>query len=165
MRLLGGKVLAARSPQEISAEARVLQWLEKSGRNGDFSKENLVRGTLLNFRDATVKIPGTGRVTQDLTTNCILVDIQGGEPLPTPRDKSPGMILVMDETGNLVVHDEVAEAKEWDEATREPEGGGEHHTRREGGGRARPGDHGGIDRSEIDTDRDRPQRRLPSSGH
>ena len=31
------------------------------------------------------------------------------------------MILVMDESGNLVMHDEVAEAKEWDEATKEPE--------------------------------------------
>ena len=122
MRLLGGNVLAPRNPQEITAEARVLKWLKESGSNSSFAKDNLVRGTILNFPDATLKIPGGGKTTQNpLSTDCILVDIQGGEPLPTPKDKSPGMILVMDDTGNLVMHDQVAEAKEWEDATKEPE--------------------------------------------
>ena len=54
-------------------------------------------------------------------TDCILIDIQGGELVGDRTKESPGMILVMDESGNLVMHDEVAESKEWEEATKEPE--------------------------------------------
>ena len=61
-----------------------------------------------------------------------MVDIQGGDPAPREKEKpeekekkkpnvSPGMILVMDESGNLVMHDEVAESQEWDKATKDPE--------------------------------------------
>ncbi|MEI8373413.1 MAG: hypothetical protein WCJ35_11350 [Planctomycetota bacterium] len=125
MRLLGGPVVAAKGTQEISAEVRVLIWQEDSGLNGSFHKSGLIRGTVLNFPGAAVKAPGVTRATQvDLTPNCILVDLQGGDPLPAPRDRpivSPGVILVMDESGNLVMHDEVAETQEWDKAVKEPE--------------------------------------------
>ncbi|MGO9108789.1 MAG: hypothetical protein ACLP9L_06110 [Thermoguttaceae bacterium] len=124
MRLLGGPVVAARFPQEINAEVRVLLWLAKSGLNGNFVKDGLIRGTILNFPGALIKTPGTVRTTHsDLTPNCILVDLQGGELLPDRGNHltSPGMILVMDESGNLVMHDEVAETKEWEEAKKQTE--------------------------------------------
>jgi len=125
MRLLGGPVVAAKSQQEINAEVRVLKWQEKSGRNGSFHQPSLIRGTILNFPKATVRTLGTPKTTpEELNTNCILVDLQGGDSLPAPRDRpiiSPGMILVMDESGNLIMHDEVAEAQEWNKATKEPE--------------------------------------------
>jgi len=159
MQLLSGKVNSEKN-KEISAEVRVLQWVQRTGRNGNFAKENLVRGTFLSFPEAVVKVLGAipgerSKITQNLATNCVLVDIQGGEQVPIDKkDKSPGMILVMDESGNLVMHDEVAETKEWEEATTELGA-------RLRGPRAGPGRPvGGIDRSEIDTDRVRRGRRL-----
>src|SRR5208282_4533168 len=75
MRLLGGKVAAARGPQEINAEVRILRWMEQSGLNGSYSKDGVIRGTLLNFPQAPVKTPGVSRTTPfDLLTNCILLD-------------------------------------------------------------------------------------------
>ena len=57
--------------------------------------------------------------TQDLATDCILVDLQGGEPAGQGTIRtSPGLILVMDESGNLVMHDEVAETEEWEQGNR-----------------------------------------------
>ena len=139
LRLLGGKVVAAKASQEINGEVRILNWTEKNGRDGSFNKENLVRGTVLNFPDAVVKSPGGDKISQPLDTRCLLVDVQGGEP-PVPRDRScviPGLILVMDDAGNLILHDEVAETKQWEEATKEPEkeqpkepGTGRGHVRR-----------------------------------
>ena len=125
MRLLGGPVAAARGLQEINGEVRVLKWLEKSGLHGSFFKPNLVRGTILNFQDAPFRTPGAAKPTKEplLTTDCILVDLVGGESLRSPKDGScvsPGMILVMDGSGNLVLHDEVAEADEWNKANRQP---------------------------------------------
>ena len=93
--------------------------------------------------------PGAGKTTQDpLTTNCILVDIQGGEPLATAKDKSPGMILVMDESGNLVVHDEVAEARNGKRRPRSRKGSGDHATRSRGPAAAAP--RGGPDTTDIE---------------
>ena len=43
MRLLGGSVTAARGLQEISAEARVLLWLEQSGLNGNYRPRQAAR--------------------------------------------------------------------------------------------------------------------------
>ena len=73
-----------------------------------------------------VKSPGGVKTTKDLTPNCILVDLLGGETLRPPRgdDKGlfvPGMILVLDEFGNLVLHDEAAESEEWERAVAQPE--------------------------------------------
>ena len=85
---------------EIKAEIRVLLWREQTGRNSNSSKPVMVRGTILNFKDVTLKTPGGSKITQDLATNSILVDLQGGETLPDrERTKSPGLILVMDERG------------------------------------------------------------------
>jgi hypothetical protein len=122
VRLLGGPVVAQKAPQEGSAEVRILQWLQQTGLNGSCTKDGLWRGTILNFPGAAVRSPSaTGTVRADLTTNCILVDLQGGDPLPDKERHltSPGMVLVMDDLGNLVMHDEVAEAKEWDEAKKQ----------------------------------------------
>jgi hypothetical protein len=105
----------------MSAEIRVLLWREETGRNSNSSIAGMLRGTILNFKDASLKTPGGSKVTQDLQTNSILVDLQGGETLPDKeRTKSPGLILVMDDAGNLVLHDEAVENEEWDKATREP---------------------------------------------
>jgi hypothetical protein len=121
MRLLGGSVLAATGLKEISAEVRVLLWQEKTGRNSNCSIPGLVRGAILNFKDAAFKTPGAASVTQGLLTNSILVDLMGGEPLGRQL-KSPGMVLVLDEAGNLVIHDEAVEDEEWVTATKEPAG-------------------------------------------
>ncbi len=122
MRLLCGTVLAASGVNEIKAEIRVLLWREQTGRNSNSSNAGMVRGSILNFKDATLKTPGGSKITQDLATNSILVDLQGGETLPDrERTKSPGLILVMDDAGNLVLHDEAVENEEWDKATKEPE--------------------------------------------
>ena len=120
LRLLCGPVTAAKGPQEINAEVRILLWLSKTGRNGNFDTPNLVRGTVLNFDKAAVKVPGEPKTTVPLAPNCILVDLAGGEPLPSPKNVSPGMILVMDESGSLVIHDEAAESDDWDKAITEP---------------------------------------------
>ena len=121
MRLLAGPVVAAKGPQEITADARVLVWQEESGLNGSFHKSGLIRGTVLNFPEQRSQTPGNqGTTSQSRSTKCILVDMVGGED----KDRkltSPGMILVMDDSGNLAIHDEAAEGKEWDEASKEPE--------------------------------------------
>jgi hypothetical protein len=170
MRLLGGPVVAAKGQQEINAEVRVLLWQKESGLNGSFHKQGLIRGTVLNFPGAPVKTPGAKSKPVDLAPNCILVDLLGGEPLPPPRDKpivSPGLVLVMDESGNLVMHDEVAEAKEWDEASKEPERRDELHGPGPGpkpATGARPKvtiDPDKIDRNEIETNPTRSRK----SGH
>ena len=128
MRVLGGKVIAAKppTPPEITAEVRILLWQIKTGLNGSFGSDPQLRGTALNFPDAAVKRPGSQRTTPvDIHTKCILVDIQGGEPVwPSTNRRDifdAGTILVMDDTGNLVMHDEVTETKEWNDATKEPE--------------------------------------------
>ncbi len=124
MRLLGGTVSAAGGGRpEAVAEVRVLLWQEQSGRNGNFHKDGLFRGTVLEFPQVELKTPGNPRTTKrDLNAKSVLVDMLGGEWLDRDHKlANPGMILVMDEFGNLVLHDEAAEAKEWDEATKEPE--------------------------------------------
>ena len=97
----------------------ILVWQEKSGLNGSFHESGLLRGTLLDFPDVAVRTPGSQRTAQQpLPTKSILVDVGGGEPLDRQgQHKSPGRILVMDEAGNLLIHDEAAEDKEWGEAT------------------------------------------------
>ena len=121
--LLGGPVVSVRVP-EINAEVRLLLWLEQSGLNGNFSADHQIRGTILNFPGVSVKTPGGARTKADLAPNCILVDLQGGESLPGDKERSlkvPGLILVMDEAGNLVMHDEVAEAEAWEKAQKQTE--------------------------------------------
>jgi hypothetical protein len=123
-RLLAGNVTGPKGPKEVEASVRVLQWLQDDGLIGNYCpKDGLVRGVVPNFKQAPVKIPGVGKVNQSIPLNFILVDIQGGDTVPGKGDKvtTPGIILVMDEAGNLVMHDELTETKEWDDATKEPE--------------------------------------------
>ncbi len=124
--------------------------MEQSGLNGSFSRDGLTRGTVLNFPAVSVKTPGGSKVQVDLNPNCILVDLQGGETLPGDKDKSlkvPGLILVLDDAGNLVLHDEVAEAKQWGEATKQAE------KRQEPPGSRPEGIRSGRSRSEGDSTR------------
>ena len=125
MRMLGGSVAVPKAPQEINGEVRILRWIKKSGLNATFAKSGLVRGTVLNFDKAQMKVPGGEKTTQNLATNGILVDLMGGEVLQPPKGEykglnSPGLILVLDESGNLVMHDEVAEDEEWEKASTVP---------------------------------------------
>ncbi len=163
MRILGGPVVAAKGPMEINAELRVLRWLEKTGLNGCYSPEGLVRGTVLNFPRAPMKTPGGGKSTGPLATNCILVDLFGGEPLFSPKDRScfnPGLMLVMDESGNLVMHDEVADSKEWDSANKppakpqQPSVRGTRQPRTPGRGQ-KPVDNGGLNEDDVKSKRGR----------
>ena len=122
MRTLGGPVVAGNPRQEINGEVRVLRWLKKTGLSGSFSKEGLIRGTVLNFDKVQIRTH-EGKFKDDLSTNRILVDLDGGDPL-APRDKGPvrpGLMLVLDQDGNLEILDEVAQTKEWEDATKEPE--------------------------------------------
>ena len=85
-----GTVLAASGVNEIKAEIRVLLWREQAGHNSNSSNAGMVRGSILNFKDATLKTPGGSKITQDLATNSILVDLQGGETLPGQgKNKEP----------------------------------------------------------------------------
>ena len=123
MRLLGGPVVAARGGQDSKAEVRILLWDGHSGHNASYPIEDLVRGTVPNVQGARSGSLARRSTTVDLNPKCMLVDLAGGEPV---RDKeghltAPGMILVMDEFGNLVLHDEVVDGEEWDKATAEPE--------------------------------------------
>ena len=72
-------------PKRSTLEVRILRWLKKSGLNATFAKSGLIRGTVLNFDKAQMKMPGGGKTTRDLSTNCILVDIMGGEVLQPPK--------------------------------------------------------------------------------
>ena len=171
IRLLGGAVVAAKGPQEINAEVRILRWLELSGLSGSYHQAGLIRGTILNFPGARIRTPGRSSNTQDdLMTNCILVDVAGGDPLPgkeRPNPASPGVILVMDEFGNLVMHDEVAESDEWDKATEQPEKREAPKGAEPEAGpapapaaatRSKAADSGKIDSDEIETNAAKPKR-------
>jgi hypothetical protein len=124
-RLLAGNVKAERWPKESEATVRILRWLERTGKVGNTFKEGLIRGMVLGF-PAQFKIPGEDKLNMPVPPNNILVDVQGGE-LVQQKDKevkdfrTPGYILVMDAAGNLVIHDELAETKEWEDAIKEPE--------------------------------------------
>jgi len=49
----------------------------------------------------------------------VLVDLN--EVSARDRIHPPGMMLVLDGAGNLVIHEEATEAKEWNAETKEPE--------------------------------------------
>jgi hypothetical protein len=124
LRLLAGPVVPpSRAQPEITADARILIWQLETGRSGSFHKDNLARGKELKFPDAAVKTPGISQTSKvPLDPKCILVDAAlGGDPLRDSEGHaaSTGLILVLDNFGNLVLHDQVAEAKDWDEATKE----------------------------------------------
>jgi hypothetical protein len=150
LRLLAGPTAPPKvpSPQEFTGETRILLWGEKLGLNQNCSKALQYRGTRLDFSNADMKTPGQTRTTKhDVPTNCLLVDLAGGELL-SPRDRdrsplSPGAMLVLDETGNLVIHDEMNDALEWTNATKEPE--------RRGSERAPPVPRLKPGKAEIDT--------------
>jgi hypothetical protein len=122
-RLLAGNVKAERWPKESEATIRILRWLESTGKVGNTFKDGLIRGMVLGF-PAQFKIPGEDKKNMPVPGNNMLVDIQGGELVPQ-KDKeqlrTPGYIIVMDAAGNLVIHDELAETKEWEDAIKEPE--------------------------------------------
>ena len=128
LRLIAGAVEPPKmpSPAEATAEVRVLKWSDDSGLNLSYGTTGQFRGSVLDYPDVEMKPLGDpNRIPiSHLDTNCVLVDIAGGEPL-SPRDKdkirSPGMFLVLDDAGNLVIHDEMGETKEWVAATKEPE--------------------------------------------
>jgi hypothetical protein len=157
IRVLCGPVVAARGAQDPSAEVRVLRWQELSGLNGTCTKDGLIRGTLLNFPQVVLRNSGSSRTMmdprpapEDLNTNSALIDMLGGERLPDRESRltSPGMILVLDPSGFLVMHDQVAETKEWDEATKVPEGQGIGPRNPP---RGRPVPPGRVDPTELDT--------------
>ncbi len=141
MRLLGGPVVAAKGPQEINGEVRILLWLDKNGLNSTCVKPSLVRGTVLNFENVQMRTHSAEKTPLKLlSTNCILVDLTaGGEATRDSehdnRLTGPGMILVLDDSGNLVIHDQVAESQEWEKANKEPP---KHQVRVGTGGRDRP---------------------------
>jgi hypothetical protein len=141
LRLLAGPVEPPRSspsPSEFTAEVRILLWDQKTGNNMHGVQSDQFRGKVLDFPSVTMKPAGR---PVPLSTGCLLVDVAGGDPL-SPKDKdkvhSPGSILMLDETGNLVIHDEMVETKEWTAATKEPD------KPRTGGGIA-PGRGGGAE--------------------
>ena len=81
-----------------------------------FHKPGLVRGTILNFPDAAVKTPGAAKPTQRSYSRLHPGRSPGRRVAAAPKERreefvSPGLILVMDESGNLVMHDEVAESQ------------------------------------------------------
>jgi hypothetical protein len=113
------------SPTEILSQVRFLRWDQNTGANMNTEKSGLYRGTTLNFDEAIWKIPGDPNGAKDaVKSDNILVDIMGGEAL-TKNDKDkihgPEAMLTLDESGNLVIHDEMGDAKEWTAETKEPE--------------------------------------------
>jgi hypothetical protein len=163
-RVLSGPVTAGRPGQESTAQIRVVIWIEESGLSGNFSKDGQVRGTMAIFPDASIKSPGVPRTTENLNTKTAVIDAQGGEKLDRDRDNpllSPGMILVIEPSGNLAIHDQSAETKEWDEATKLPDhvpagGRGPGGRFNQGSGRPpRPAAGGGGILDELDPGRSR----------
>ncbi len=125
LRLLAGPTEPPKTPApaEITGEARFLLWDQNSGDSMHGAKSELFRGTILDFN--VVLITPTGECkSRQISTGCLLADLSGGEPL-SPRDKdrihSPGTMLVLDENGNLVIHDEMSETNEWVAQTKPPD--------------------------------------------
>jgi hypothetical protein len=126
LRLLAGATEPPKvpSPTETTGDVRILHWDKESGEstNGVFPEQ--FRGTVLDG-DVPMKVPGVqGRKSTHISSGCLLADLAGGDVL-SARDKdklhSPGMMLVLDENGNLVILDEVGETKEWTAETKEPD--------------------------------------------
>jgi hypothetical protein len=127
LHLIAGPVEPPKSPSptEIIGEVRFLGWDDTTGATRNTRKEGIYRGTVLNFDDVAWRIPGDPTPVHDkLESNNVLVDITGGDAL-TARDRDkihcPGAMLYLDEMGNLVIADEMAQAKEWAKDTKEPE--------------------------------------------
>ncbi len=127
LRLLAGSVEPPRTPPnptELSGDVRVLRWDDKSGFNTWCIEHDRLRGMVLDDPNPKWR-PAEGGASAELKSGCLLADLTGGDPLsPRDHDKvhSPGQMLVLDESGNLVIHDEMSETKEWTAGTKESEG-------------------------------------------
>lgn len=124
MRMLAGPVEPPKPNNpttEITGDARILRWDEKTGDSMNGVLAERFRGMVL---DSPSLIMQPNRTSVPVSTGCLLADLTGGEPL-SPRDKerihSPGMMLVLDDAGNLVIHDEMAETADWLAETKLPE--------------------------------------------
>lgn len=97
-----GKVLAMVWDHEKAADIPGLQ--------------NVYRGSVLNFQtDPAVMHPVSLQVVKlkdyPIRTNCMVLDVRGGQPLPTTDrtidHKAPGEMLIRDAAGNLMVRNEL----------------------------------------------------------
>jgi len=124
MRLFAGPTEPPRSPPnpvESNSTVRILRWDERSGLNSHCEPTGQLRGAILDFSDINVVVLGQAereRVPR-LDTDSVLVDLN--EVSARDRIHPPGMMLVLDGAGNLVIHEEATEAKEWNAETKEPE--------------------------------------------
>ncbi len=124
MRLFAGPTeppKSAPNPVESNSTVRILRWDEKSGLNSSCEVSGQLRGANLDFSDINVVVRGQAereRVPR-LNTDSVLVDLN--EVSVHDRIHPPGMMLVLDGAGNLVIHEEATEAKEWNAETKEPE--------------------------------------------
>ncbi len=139
-RLIAGTVEPAKSPSpaEITGQVRIIIWDKDTGANKWTEKATIFRGTPIDstFEGATWHPKSEDSTTPEpkAETNSILVDVTGGGEYLSPRDREksphpPGAMLVLSDNGELVIHDEMGESKDWNDATKEPDrpsaGGGE----------------------------------------
>ncbi len=130
-RLIAGGVEPAKSPgpTETTGQVRIIVWDHDSGANKWTEKAGISRGTPIDsaFADAIWHPKAEDGTSTDPKpeTNSILVDCTEGDMLsPKDREKSPhrpGAMLVLSDNGELVIHDEMVEAKDWNDATKEPD--------------------------------------------
>jgi hypothetical protein len=116
--ILAGPVERPRSlSQEATCQSVLRMW--DPARAVDALKfSRLWRGQMANYTvDTPLLKPSTGKVeteTVNFQTNLVLIDMAGGESLPTYRGRSPGRMLLLSPTGELDVKSELTDVSTFD---------------------------------------------------
>jgi len=122
--LLAGAVQPPRGANEPSVKVFVESFDIQQGLKAS-ELFTLRRGDIAGDRQRSVKLsdPITLEIKDqklDFDTDTVLLDMIGGESLGEKnRDDAPGMLLLLDEAGNLIVRGELDDKQQYDEAQAE----------------------------------------------
>ena len=114
-RLLAVSVTPPKPTAEPACRMLVVKWVKEKGQNAH-EEFNVVRGQVLNFPSRTFDDP-SGAMTVDYMTETMVLDMQAVSL--TRNEAGPGEILLMDENGNLTLHNELDDRAKYNEYTSE----------------------------------------------
>jgi hypothetical protein len=116
--ILAGPVERAKSPSQEAMSQSILRMWNPERAIDALKFSRLWRGQVANYSVNTpVKPPEGGKAAEELVhfkTDLVLIDMAGGESLPTYRGRSPGRMLLLSPTGELDVKSELVDSNSFD---------------------------------------------------